>query len=249
MKLFKDIYKFLIGEQKVPPYLSNNSSRPGSIANAVKKRNPVSFFYNGPRGTVQPGRRVKAELVALGLSKKGNMVVRAWVDEPSRSKTGFHKNNWRTFMVARMNQVEIFDEETFDQKREGYKEGNDRSMSVTYVTSDWTSTPEPQTQEPEPTQQREPEVEPETEPTQQREPEVEPETEPTQQREPEVEPTQQIEPEVEPTTDLPEPEPENTPSIEPPVIDDNDEEEEDDNNYDNLNESINRIKELLYYSK
>ena len=248
MKLFKDIYKFLLGEQVatnkdgVPKYLNNSSSRPGSIANAVKKRNPVSFFYNGPRNTVQAGKRVKAELVALGLSKKGNMVVRAWVDQPSKSKTGFQKGNWRTFMVGRMNQVEIYDEETFDQKREGYKEGDDKSMSVTYVTSDWSSTPEPQTQEP---VQREPQTqEPEVEPTQ-REPQTqEPEVEPIQ-GEPEVEPTQQRT-----STDLPEPEPDNTPSIEPPIVDDNDDDEDqEDNNYDNLNESINRIKELLYNSK
>tara|TARA_B110000285_G_scaffold39810_1_gene43416 strand:- start:5268 stop:6014 length:747 start_codon:yes stop_codon:yes gene_type:complete len=248
MKLFKDIYKFLLGEQVatnkdgVPKYLNNSSSRPGSIANAVKKRNPVSFFYNGPRNTVQAGKRVKAELVALGLSKKGNMVVRAWVDQPSKSKTGFQKGNWRTFMVGRMNQVEIYDEETFDQKREGYKEGDDKSMSVTYVTSDWSSTPEPQTQEP---VQREPQTqEPEVEPTQ-REPQTqEPEVEPIQ-GEPEVEPIQQRT-----STDLPEPEPDNTPSIEPPIVDDNDDDEDqEDNNYDNLNESINRIKELLYNSK
>ena len=248
MKLFKDIYKFLLGEQVatnkdgVPKYLNNSSSRPGSIANAVKKRNPVSFFYNGPRNTVQAGKRVKAELVALGLSKKGNMVVRAWVDQPSKSKTGFQKGNWRTFMVGRMNQVEIYDEETFDQKREGYKEGDDKSMSVTYVTSDWSSTPEPQTQEP---VQREPQTqEPEVEPTQ-REPQTqEPDVEPIQ-GEPEVEPTQQRT-----STDLPEPEPNNTPSIEPPIVDDNDDDEDqEDNNYDNLNESINRIKELLYNSK
>jgi len=248
MKLFKDIYKFLLGEQVatnkdgVPKYLNNSSSRPGSIANAVKKRNPVSFFYNGPRNTVQAGKRVKAELVALGLSKKGNMVVRAWVDQPSKSKTGFQKGNWRTFMVGRMNQVEIYDEETFDQKREGYKEGDDKSMSVTYVTSDWSSTPEPQTQEP---VQREPQTqEPEVEPIQ-REPQTqEPDVEPIQ-REPEVEPTQQRT-----STDLPEPEPNNTPSIEPPIVDDNDDDEDqEDNNYDNLNESINRIKELLYNSK
>jgi|SaaInl59LU_5_DNA_1037362.scaffolds.fasta_scaffold05481_3 hypothetical protein len=248
MKLFKDIYKFLLGEQVatnkdgVPKYLNNSSSRPGSIANAVKKRNPVSFFYNGPRNTVQAGKRVKAELVALGLSKKGNMVVRAWVDQPSKSKTGFQKGNWRTFMVGRMNQVEIYDEETFDQKREGYKEGDDKSMSVTYVTSDWSSTPEPQTQEP---VQREPQPqEPEVEPIQ-REPQTqEPDVEPIQ-GEPEVEPTQQRT-----STDLPEPEPNNTPSIEPPIVDDNDDDEDqEDNNYDNLNESINRIKELLYNSK
>ena len=67
MKLFEDIYKFLIGEQKVPAYLRSKRNRPGTLSNAVRKRHPVSFFYNGPRGKVQPGRRVKAELVALGL--------------------------------------------------------------------------------------------------------------------------------------------------------------------------------------
>ena len=138
MKLFKDIYKFLIGEQSEPKL----ASKPKALANAIKKRNPISFFYNGPRDQVQAGRRVKVEVVALGLSKKGNMIIRGWVQPPSRSKTGFSKNNWRTFMVSRLTQVEIFDEETFDIKRPGYKEGDDKSMSTTYVTSDWSQTPE-----------------------------------------------------------------------------------------------------------
>ena len=83
MKLFKDIYKFLIGEQSEPKL----ASKPKALANAIKKRNPISFFYNGPRDQVQAGRRVKVEVVALGLSKKGNMIIRGWVQPPSRSKT------------------------------------------------------------------------------------------------------------------------------------------------------------------
>ena len=96
MKLFKDIYKFLIGEQSEPKL----ASKPKALANAIKKRNPISFFYNGPRNQVQAGRRVKVEVVALGVSKKGNMIIRGWVQPPSRSKTGFSKNNLRTFMVS-----------------------------------------------------------------------------------------------------------------------------------------------------
>ena len=215
-------------EQSVPKTLMSKTNRPGSIANAIKKRNPISFFYNGPRGTVQPGKRIKAEMVALGLSKKGNMIVRAWVDPPSRSKTGFEKGHWRTFMVARMNQIEIFDQETFDQRRPGYKEGDDNSMSVTYVTSDWSTTPEVRPQEP--TTQEPTQPQPQTQ-------------EPTTQ-----EPEQSVEPQ---SVNLPQPEPENTPSIEPPKVDSDNEEDEDedgkeDNNYDNLNENIKRIKELLY---
>ena len=229
MKLFKDIYKFLIGEQSEPKL----ASKPRALANAIKKRNPISFFYNGPRNQVQAGRRVKVEVVALGVSKKGNMIIRGWVQPPSRSKTGFSKNNWRTFMVSRLTQVEIFDEETFDTKRPGYKEGDDKSMLTTYVTSDWSSTPD---------------VPKDTEPTsepQQTKPSVEP-----QQTEPSVEP-QQSEPTPEPQqSDLPKPEPENKPSIEPPKVDDSDdnedEEEDETNDYDGLNENIKRIKRLLY---
>ena len=233
MKLFKDIYKFLIGEQSEPKL----ASKPKALANAIKKRNPISFFYNGPRDQVQAGRRVKVEVVALGLSKKGNMIIRGWVQPPSRSKTGFSKNNWRTFMVSRLTQVEIFDEETFDIKRPGYKEGDDKSMSTTYVTSDWSQTPEvPKDTEPSPEPQQ-------TEP-QQTEPSPEP-----QQTEPSPEPQQTEPTSVDPQSDeLPKPDPVNRPSIEPPVIDDSDKEEDEDetNDYDGLNENIKRIKRLLY---
>lgn len=225
MKLFKDIYRFLIGEQSEPKL----ASAPKSLAKAIKERHPVSFFYNGPRSKVQAGRRVKAEMVALGLSKKGNMIVRAWVEPPSRTKSGFEKGNWRTFMVGRMNQIEIFDQETFNEKRPGYKDGDDNSMSVTYATSNWSDTPQVDPQlDPQPT----PQVEP-TQPKPEEPKKVEP-----------IEP-QSLEPE---RTDLPQPKPENRPSMDPPVVDDEDEndEKDQDNNYDGLNENIKRIKQLLY---
>lgn len=240
MKLLKDIYNFLVSEQKVPAFLKSKRNRPGSLSTAIKKRNPVSFFYNGPRGKVQAGRRIKAELVALGLSKKGNMIVRAWVEPPSRSKTGFQKGNWRTFIVSRMSQIEIFDQETFDVKRPGYKEGDDNSMSVTYVTSDWSTTP------PVPAD-RDPQPEPQAEPTTQPQPQ---EPQPQEPQEPESRDGEtQTEPETQ-DNELPEPRPQNRPSIDPPRIDDEEEDEEEndneDNNYDGLNEDINRIKTLLY---
>ena len=135
----------------------------------------------------------------------------------------------RTFIVSRLSQVEIFDQETFDTKRPGYKEGDDKSMTTTYVTSDWSEIPQV-------TKDTEPSAEP-----QQTEPQP-------QQVEPSVEPQQTEPTSIEPQSDeLPSPEPENKPSIEPPVIDDSDEEEEDEtNDYDGLNENIKRIKRLLY---
>jgi hypothetical protein len=108
--------------------------------------------------------------------------------------------------------VKIDDEVKFDEKRPQYKEGDDDSMSVTYVTSDWTQTPEPQA---EPTPQEEPQgqPEPQDEPTPQVEPQGQPEpvaVEPT----PQTQPTP--EPQSEPTsTELPQPKPEVKPSKEP----------------------------------
>jgi hypothetical protein len=133
--------------------LSTSKTKP--IVNAIKNKNKISFMYNGPRKPekirVLPGKRINAEPVAIGLSKKGNLVVRAWVGPPSVSKKGFAKTNWRTFMVSRMYNVQI-STDTFDPKP-GYKQGNDRSMSVTYVSTDKSKKPtvkKPTIKKPEP---------------------------------------------------------------------------------------------------
>lgn len=152
-------------------------------------------------------------------------------------------------MLSRTRNVEITDE-TFDTKRPGYKEGNDSSMSVTYVTSDWTKKPvikkyEKPTQKVEPVVKKEPQkVEPEkiepkkVEPQQQVLPQPKPEEKPTidpTQKEPEVEKTPQPTQNQPNQQELPEPKPEEKP-IENP---------EDEENKD-LQESIKRIKSLIY---
>ena len=130
----------IIEEQNI---LKTTKTKP--IVDAIKNRVPISFYYSGPRkpsrNSVKAGKRVDAEAVALGLSKKGNLIMRAWVQPPSTSKKGFSKTGWRTFMLSRMGNVEIQDNKTFDSKRPQYKEGDDNSMTVTYVTADWTKTP------------------------------------------------------------------------------------------------------------
>ncbi len=106
---------------------------------AIKNRMPVSFDYRGPRGEVLPGRRIKTELVASGLTKKGNLAFRGWVQPPSVSKKGFKEHGWRTFILDRISagSIQVYEDEQFDNKRPGYKEGDDSSFSTTYVTSDW----------------------------------------------------------------------------------------------------------------
>lgn len=180
----------------------SNSSKTKRITDAIKNRFLVSFYYNGPKGKVLPGRRIKSELVALGLTKKGNLVARGWVQPPSISKRGFEKHGWRLFMLNRMSGIQIYEDETFDVKRPDLNDNGDRSMGVVYVTSNWDTLSEPKTDR----DTSEPETEPEL-PEPKKEPLPEPKTD-----------TDTSEPETEP--ELPEPEPKLKPPITPdPKID------------------------------
>lgn len=247
---FNQTFFDVIEEQNI---LKTTKTKP--IVDAIKNRKKVDFFYSGPRkgrNSVKSGKRESAELVAIGLSKKGNLIVRAYVDTPSVSKKGFEKTNWRTFMVSRMSDVKIGDEK-FDQKRPDYEEGADKSMSVTYVKSDWTNKPEvkkprivkptvtkptPKPVQPQPTEPQpvEPEVKPTepTEPTPTELPQPTPQTKPTKTPTPPKEPTQPT-PEEPKTQELPQPKPQEKPDVNP---------EEDENK--KLQESIKNIKRLMF---
>jgi hypothetical protein len=126
--------------------LKTTKTRP--IVKAIITRNPITFYYSGPRkpkkNSVKAGYRVKAEAVALGLNKKGNLVLRAYINPPSVSKKGFKNpddtpnHRWRTFMLARMSSVQIQTNEFFDEPRPLYNGGGDDAlMSITYVTTDF----------------------------------------------------------------------------------------------------------------
>ncbi len=204
--IFNKMFFELLQESNI---LKTSKTQP--LVDAIRHRHPITFYYTGPqkpeKERVLPGTRQSGEPVALGLSKKGNLIIRVFVPSPNVSKKGLDKTQWRTFMVSRMSSIKIDDEVTFDEKRPQYKEGDDDSMSVTYVTSDWTHTPEPQPQ-------TEPETQPQgqTEPQPQTEPEVQSQ-EPTPQPEPQAEPTPQEEPTT--PTELPQPKPEVKPPVQP----------------------------------
>jgi hypothetical protein len=239
----------LISEQT---YRGNTRTQP--LIDAIKKRNTVTFYYSGPikpkKDSVKRGTRYKAEVMALGLTKKGYMAIRAYVQPPSVSKKGFDKTGWRTFMVGRMSNLKISDSK-FDQKRPDYKEGDDKSMSVTYVTTDWTNKPEvkkprivkskPSVPSATTTTEPTPSVEPTTTTTPE-EPKTTELPQPKTQTKPEKvvskpEPTQ-TEPETtEPKTqELPQPKQTEKPVANP---------EEDEENK-NLQESIKNIKRLMF---
>ena len=233
--IFNEIIFKILEEQNI---IKTTKTKP--IVDAIKNRNKISFYYSGPRkgkDGVKSGYRVKVEPVAIGLSKKGNLILRGYTQPPSTTKTGFAKHGWRTFILGRMSNVQITDE-IFNTKRPGYKEGSDGSMTTTYVTVDWGKKPEvkkPRIVKPKPVTTKVEPPKPEIKPT---EPEkVEPKKQELPQPKPEVKPQTNPEPEkVEPKKqELPEPKPEEKPTTNP-------EGEEEDKN---LQESINRIKSLM----
>jgi WYL domain len=233
-------------EQLESKILKTTSTKP--IADAVKNRKKISFYYSGPnrgKDSVKAGNRIDAEGVAIGLTKRGNIAVRAYVEPPSVSKKGFGKTGWRTFLLSRMRNVKVSDE-TFDSKRPDYKEGTDGSFSVTYVTSDWGKTSKllPKTEPtPQPTKPEVKPTKPEVKPTEPKltEPKPKEKPAPPPQVEPKpTEPTPPIEKEPETKQELPQPKPQEKPSVNP------EEKPEEEENDGMLKESLNRIKRLMF---
>ena len=244
---FNKLFFLILEEENI---LKTTKTKP--IVDAIKNRYPITFYYSGPRkpkkDSVKAGYRVKAEAVALGLSKKGYLILRAWVQPPSTSKKGFSEHGWRTFMLGRMSSVQVMSDQTFDTKRPQYKEGDDRSMSVTYVTTDWTKTPKTKpVEKPQPVKGKPTKVEPIVKPTK---------PTPVEPKKPEElpQPTPQSKPSKTPEVPKPEPQPEPQPEepkqsdelpqpkqSEPPIQ--NPEEKDED---ELLNESIRKIKRLMF---
>jgi hypothetical protein len=267
MNKINDTFFNILEEQNV---LKTTKTKP--IVDAIKNRNPITFYYSGPRkpkkDSVKPGKRINAEAVALGLSKKGNLIVRAWVQPPSTSKKGFNKHGWRTFMLSRMSNVEIDNKKTFDIPRDKFT-GSDKdgSMTVTYVSSVFGSKVKPPKKQKEPNAPsiepivKEPMVKPSEpaisgKPTPEIKPEkpistVEPaisgneKPSPKPMVKPEVKPTT---PEVTPTEPKPEvqatePTPEELPQPKPKNKPSKNPEEDEN---EKLNESIRKIKSLMF---
>ena len=163
MNLINKIYNKVILEQELPKGRKSNQ-----LVKAITNRNPITFYYSGPRegkDSVKPGVRLRAEAVAMGLSKGGNIIIRAFVQPPSVSKKGYGKTGWRTFRIDRMSNINILDE-TFDEKRPGYKDGDESTsgpMVKTYVTTDWSK--KSVEKEPEVQPKPQPKVKPKVEPT------------------------------------------------------------------------------------
>jgi len=265
------IFSKLVNEQiltrdKDQMVLKTTATKP--IADAVVNRKKIDFFYNGPRkgkDRVKAGKRFKVEPFAIGITKKGKLALRAWVDSGSgsTSKKGFNLTNWRTFILSRMRNIKITDE-TFTI-RPGYKhgeEGNEGPIQKILVSTDFTQkpkvkkvTPKVTTKKVEPevpkvtgkkpsvkiTPQVLPQPKPEIKPTELPSPEVEPKISPVEPEKIQPKPKTEPKPEV-----LPEPKPEEKPKeLSQPNPEEKPEEEPEEGSEETLKENIMRIKSLM----
>lgn len=229
----------LINEQSVKDVLRTTYTKP--LVDAIKNRRKITFEYYGPRkpkkDSVRPGKRINVEPYAIGLNKKGKLVLRAWADVPSVSKKGFTKTNWRTFIVSRMKNT-VVNNEIFDGNRPGYKQGDDKSMTVTYISLDKNAQIKPVPQK----KQVQPKIKEKPQPAKAEKP-AKPETTPLPQPKPKEPP--QPSPEVQPIEKKPEELPQPKPEIKPEKNPEEDKPEEI-NKDKTLQESIKRMKTLMF---
>lgn len=113
-----------------------------SLENAIKRRQVCVIYYTGdiPGG---PGLRT-IEPVALGRSKRGNLVVRAW-DIEGASHTAYLGTQplpgWRLF---RLDKIASFKPtpDIYNEPRPNYNFNGDRSMKDVIVIAKFDNQPE-----------------------------------------------------------------------------------------------------------
>jgi hypothetical protein len=113
------------------------------IIDAIQNLNIIEFLYSGPkkystipprtgrnptdrpyvREPVKAGKRVKGKPVAIGISKRGNLLIRIHVEPPSVSRKGFSKHGWRTFMLSRMRDIKVLKDKNFSLSIPKYNGG------------------------------------------------------------------------------------------------------------------------------
>jgi predicted DNA-binding transcriptional regulator YafY len=104
-----------------------------TIVDAIKNRRKVVIYYDGD----EPGGRGLREIepVCLGVSKKGNYVLRAW-DEQGASHRGFlglkPLPSWRLFRIDRITSFNPT-QEIFNTPRPNYNPRGDKSMTKVLI--------------------------------------------------------------------------------------------------------------------
>lgn len=99
-----------------------------SIQPAIKNKKVCIIYYMGDTPGGEGEREI--EPVALGRSKAGNLVLRAWQREGSSHTVATGEKiipGWRFFRLDKMARFTPT-EENFTEKRPGYNDNGDKSM-------------------------------------------------------------------------------------------------------------------------
>lgn len=106
-----------------------------SVIDAIKQKQRVIIYYDGD----EPGGRGLREIepVALGTSKAGNKVVRAW-DDTGASHRGFTGEkplpSWRLFRLDKILSLKPTGE-NFTQIRPNFNPNGDKSMTSVIIVA------------------------------------------------------------------------------------------------------------------
>lgn len=106
------------------------------LVTAISNRHPISFMYYGDKTRkVKTGRRIYAEPVAIGYSKRGNLIVRCYIEPPTMSTSGYGRSYWRTFLIQFMKNITLNRLKQFDLNRDLYNGGGDDGSMVRTIFS------------------------------------------------------------------------------------------------------------------
>jgi predicted DNA-binding transcriptional regulator YafY len=126
------------------------------VVNSIKQRQKVVIYYDGD----EPGGRGLREIepVALGVSKAGNKILRAW-DMEGSSHTAYKGEQplpgWRIFRLDKILSIKPTGE-IYNEPKPGYNFNGDKSMTSVIINAKFdnttpTATPSPATPTPTPT--------------------------------------------------------------------------------------------------
>lgn len=116
-----------------------------TVQDAVNGRKVCIVYYDGD----EPGGRGLREIepVALGKSKAGNLVMRAW-DREGASHTGYKGEQplpgWRLFRLDKMLSMKPTGE-VYNTPRPNYNFNGDKSMTSVITIAKFDNTPQQQT--------------------------------------------------------------------------------------------------------
>jgi hypothetical protein len=111
------------------------------VVNAIKKRQVVVIYYDGD----EPGGRGlrQIEPVALGTSKAGNKILRAW-DEEGASHTAYKGEQplpgWRLFRLDKILSIKPTGE-IYNTPKPGYNFNGDKSMVSVIINAKFDNQP------------------------------------------------------------------------------------------------------------